>query len=71
MGTQAVACFRVGLRQGVDFRLRERCAERVRAAELVVAGEQLLADLREAEVGVVDALDVQRDVCAGEARGGG
>jgi hypothetical protein len=65
---QAVAGFGVGACERVDSGLRERCAERGGAAELVVGGEQLLAGLREREVPVVDALDVQRGVFGGEAR---
>ncbi len=48
----------VGAGERVDFRLGERCAERLCAAELLVAGEQALADQRRVEVAVVDAVDV-------------
>ena len=71
MGMQSVAGFGVGLRERIDLALGERRAEVVRPAELAVAGGQLLADLREREVAVVDALDVQRRVFPGEPRARG
>src|ERR1700683_4413064 len=68
---QAVAGLGVRAGEGIHFASRERGAERAGTAELVEARQQLLADLREAEVAVVDALDVQRDVGAGEGGGWG
>src|SRR6184192_3205613 len=63
---QAVVLFGEGAREALDLTAGERGAERVRASEVQVAVAQLLADLRQREVGVVDALYVQRDVLACE-----
>jgi hypothetical protein len=62
--------FGVGVAERGDFGGCERRAEAGAAAEPLVVDRQLLADLREVVVGVVDALDVEVDVGAGEARGG-
>ena len=70
MRVQAVARFGVGRGEPVDFALCEGLAEGGGAAELGVALAQLLADLRKAEVSVVDALDIQGDVRARKASGG-
>ena len=67
-GVRGGRALRSRRRERVDFGLGERHPEGGLAAELLVGGQQLLADLGEPEVGVVDAVDVERRVGAGEAR---
>ena len=69
---QPVVGFGVGVGELIDLRLRSAHApECGGAAELRVAGEQSLPSWASAEVGVVDALDVEGDVGARKAGGRG